>query len=91
MAETTTQIDDGGPAFPSRTSTVLKREDGSRQTTMVEEGHRGLSLRDYFAAKAMQGLIACDAFRGPLYQQEPVCAAGFAYAVADAMIRARAK
>ncbi len=45
------------PAFPSRESTVLYRADGTEQTTMVDKGERGLSLRDYFAAKAMLGLI----------------------------------
>jgi hypothetical protein len=36
---------DGGPAFPSH-------------GTMGEVAHEGMTLRDYFAAKAMQGELA---------------------------------
>lgn len=45
----------------------------------------GMSLRDYFAAKAMQGEVAaCQSERA---KADDV--AEFAYRVADAMIRAR--
>ena len=43
---------------------------------------QGMTLRDYFAAKAMQGLIANGAV-------SPVDAAKAAYIVADAMLKAR--
>ena len=43
---------------------------------------QGMTLRDYFAAKAMQGLIANGAV-------SPVDAAKAAYIVADSMLKAR--
>jgi hypothetical protein len=45
--------------------------------------HQGMDLRDYFAAKAMQGLLASDTFA-------PVAEfARRAYEVADAMMEER--
>jgi hypothetical protein len=70
-----TNEDHGGPAFPN-------------DRTMVNGGvvcSTGMTLRDYFAAKAMQGLIQQDV------QQTDWCmsAAKLAYQMADAMIAAR--
>lgn len=46
----------------------------------------GMSLRDYFAAKAMQGLIASnDPGAGDRIDEVPV----YAYLIADAMLKAR--
>jgi hypothetical protein len=59
----------GGPAFPSHGS-------------MGEVTHEGMTLRDYFAAKAMQGLLANNNIDA---QQ----IAKAAYIVADAMLKAR--
>jgi hypothetical protein len=64
----------GGPAFP----------DGSTN----EWGNAyngGMTLRDYFAAKAMQGFCGNAANRDAL----PGEIAGGAYLVADAMMKAR--
>ena len=47
----------------------------------------GMTLRDYFAAKAMQGLLACSIQP----QSDPEMYARDAYAVADAMLKERAK
>lgn len=48
------------------------------------EGCAGMTLRDYFAAKAMQGEISnSEGF------EKPESLAKFAYEVADAMLRAR--
>lgn len=50
--------DDGGPAFP--------QVELDRVTGNVCDQHFGLSLRDYFAAKAMQSMLAsaeADDFR----------------------------
>jgi hypothetical protein len=44
----------------------------------------GMDLRDYFAAKAMQGLIY-----DKLSEKELGTAAAYAYAMADAMVEAR--
>ncbi len=47
----------------------------------------GMHLRDYFAAKAMQGLLAQS--MGTALGSDPKFAAEYAYAMADAMLRAR--
>jgi hypothetical protein len=47
--------------------------------------HGGMTLRDYFAAKAMQGLLASDVFAS--VEQF----ATQAYSIADAMMVAREK
>ena len=67
----------GGPAFPSG----LKEE----ADDTVDSLHKGMTLRDYFAAKAMQGFCANPANRDAL----PVEIAKGAYLVADAMLKAR--
>lgn len=46
--------------------------------------HRGMSLRDYFAAKAMQAILS-----DPDYTQEDRKLAEASYAIADAMLEAR--
>lgn len=65
----------GGPAFPAGECYELK--DGWRR-------EEGMTLRDYFAAKAMQGLLACPG--GDLSASRT---ASDAYVMADAMLRAR--
>lgn len=62
---------DGGPAFPSTIS------DDSLHVG-------GMSLRDYFAAKAMQGLMA-----SPADPESMEVAAKWSYKLADAMLKAR--
>lgn len=52
--------------------------------------NEGLLLRDYFAAKAMLGLIATTNIT--LFDNNPEnnrCIARMAYAIADAMLKAR--
>ena len=62
--------DTGGPAFP-------QQDDAS--------GSEGMTLRDYFAAKAMQSIIdQQDAHRGEVDN-----AAWMSYRMADAMLKAR--
>lgn len=77
----TRKTETGGPAFPQyngggANGGFLPWEEGTDRA--------GMSLRDYFAAKAMQGLIAS---RGDLQTEGDD--AKFAYAMADAMIAAR--
>ena len=63
----------GGPAFP---------------TPRYERGDMyslGMTLRDYFAAKAIQGIIGTEAEGGMLYDR----VAEVAYMYADAMLKAR--
>lgn len=45
---------------------------------------RGMTLRDYFAAKAMQGMLAAD-----VNFKTPGELAGYAHILADAMLEAR--
>ena len=70
-----TNKDHGGPAFPNDRTTI---NGGVVCST-------GMSLRDYFAAKAMQSLLQLDV------QQTDWCmsAAKVAYQMADAMIEVR--
>ena len=69
----------GGPAFPSGLI------DPSTPQDAVQPIYPGMTLRDYFAAKAMQALLSQNL--GGAIRDEML--AGFAYAMADAMIKAR--
>ena len=48
-------------------------------------GHKGMTLRDYFAAHAMQGMLSENS--GIRYPTDELV--DFAYKVADAMMKAR--
>ena len=50
------------------------------------EKFKGMTLRDYFAAKAMQGFMANKS--NPMHFQ-PENDANWAYSIADAMLKAR--
>lgn len=66
----------GGPAFPQKKSPYDERD------------HAGMTLRDYFAAKAMQSILdQKDAHDG----RERDNAAWMAYQMADAMLKERDK
>lgn len=74
-------INDGGPAFP----VVFEHSDGQ----CISEQH-GMSLRDYFAAKAMQGELAAQAGHMQISTDSDVnWLAENSYRIADAMLRAR--
>lgn len=70
-------IKDGGPAFPVQTD---RGPDG----TVTIFAEFGMSLRDYFAAKAMASLM-----RSCSNSEEQIAA--WAYGYADAMLAAREK
>ena len=75
-----TTHDDGGPAYP----VAYEHSDATCE-------QHGMSLRDYFAAKAMQGMWASDQ---PGYEcsgkpDALMDRAITAYAQADAMLKAR--
>lgn len=81
------KINDGGPAFPAKVS--VNRDSGELKPHQFGNNDfctPGLSLRDYFAAKAMQG-----AFTSPIEASKEGQAyiAMHAYRMADAMIAAR--
>jgi len=71
------EIADGGPAFPSANDVVV----GNIGTP----GHSGMTLRDYFAAKALQAMVS-----QPTWETCPVEKVScWAYEYADAMLKAR--
>ena len=61
------------PAFPTGTG--------------VTPYNPGMTLRDYFAAKAMQGVMSGCATRGEVFMYSDL--AGLSYEIADAMLKAR--
>ena len=70
--------DHNPPAFPFPAYTYPNGE--------INHGESGMTLRDYFAAKAMQGLLLDD--NGDF--SDPKWLAERAYVFADAMLKARA-
>ena len=72
----------GGPAFP--TPRIALNDNGV--VTGFSVMADGMALRDYFAAKAMQGFMANKA--NPMHYQ-PKQDAEWAYSIADAMLEAR--
>jgi len=72
---------DGGPAFPVPTVTGLPNGD-------CIYGEAGMSLRDYFAAKALQGMLAsCPVVDRTTVKKKKW--ADVSYEFADAMLKAR--
>jgi hypothetical protein len=80
------KVDDGGPAFPRPASVQTTYDYKGRERTLTREAQDGLSLRDYFAAKAMAGLLADSEMKG-----SPAHFAEYAYEYADAMLAQRQK
>ena len=74
--------DTGGPAFPTKNYATIQP---------IAEGYsEGMTLRDYFAAKAMQGLMGRDWSDFKVSDDELIAIwARSAYGVADAMLKAR--
>lgn len=87
-----TSTNDGGPAFPSLNSEMTGIDSNGVERFDTEESG-GMSLRDYFAAKAMQSVLDGswpDLQLVPQSGLEPIeNSAMFAYQIADAMIQAR--
>jgi len=78
-------INTGGPAFPLA-GAVFK---GTNGQGMGIEASLGMTLRDYFAAKAMQGWLATYPNDMAVQDVSPTNIADFAYRMADAMLKAR--
>jgi hypothetical protein len=70
---------DGGPAFPVGS-------DLGPASNIVDGGYGGMSLRDWFAGMALQGMLACPESMGGINQF-----AECAYEYADAMLAEREK
>ena len=73
--------DTGGPAFPVPASIIGANGD-------MFHADAGMTLRDYFAAKAMQALFDSDAGHSPI---ECDVIAAESYDMADAMLKHRNK
>ena len=75
---------DGGPAFPISNNDVI--------TAVIKNGNHpeGMSLRDYFAAKAMQGMLSGGS-NTLIINNKKMDLEKAAYLVADAMLEAREK
>lgn len=80
----TEHINDGGPAFPT---------DNEQQVGHNTWHYQGMTLRDYFAAAALQGLLACprSSYVGgkklTAYWQYGIAS----YRLADALLAERAR
>lgn len=75
---------DGGPAFPY---SALEPDPETRQLvgSIYADSH-GMSLRDYFAAKALAAMVTNSETLGTAAQLAPI-----AYRYADAMLKEREK
>lgn len=83
----------GGPAFPAGNVRKERQRPGDAGSDFYiaaysEPRHPGMTLRDYFAAKAIQGMFASDTND---WNEEGnwEARADAAYAMADAMLRTR--
>lgn len=82
----------GGQAFPSglikKSRPIHDPGADFHVTDMIEPRNHGMTLRDYFAAKAIQGLLASsdqhDASTSSVLSE-------YAYKIADAMLKVRNK
>ena len=86
IPDPTKMINDGGPAFAlgPTASTMKPHADGGGHMIVTHYGmERGISIRDYFAAAALTGLMADGG--GPSWDDD----ATHAYLCADAMLKAR--
>lgn len=79
------KVNNGGPAFPSDVPTGEIEMAGGINRDVYRKVS-GMTLRDYFAAKAMQGLLTQDDGSIPNEQL-----AHIAYSIADAMSKEREK
>ena len=91
---------DGGPAFPSGQKYSITDVAGNKHFYERGPFHKGASLRDLFAAKALQGLLSDISENVPVLDQanplpEQLKWAAYkaesAYRLADAMIEQRLK
>jgi hypothetical protein len=85
---------DGGPAFGQVVALRCVRVEMNGDTDWEPEAMTigGLSTRDYFAAKAMAGMLAypgCESRGSHHNNNTPDGVAAMAYKYADAMLKAR--
>lgn len=84
------------PAFPCPSLQQDGFQSSENDFNYVERGAEGMTLRDYFAAKAMQAIMADIPFFKEILKQHSDLKASEAisieaYAIADAMLKEREK
>ena len=78
------------PAFPGKQKALLIKSEHSEIAKEYEIDQNGMNLRDYFAAKAMQGAIAHGLFNADKGNKDYAeYVSMLAYVYADAMLKAR--
>jgi hypothetical protein len=78
-------INDGGPAFPTAATATTHGFYQDGQPCMTHYGSRsGITVRDYFAAKALQGMLSDNRINDSFENLSDV-----SYKCADAMLKAR--
>jgi len=83
----TTEIETGGPAFPVD-NIIARDESGHLVGTEISSG--GMTIRDYFAAKAMQAAYFHFSSEAEITTHWTIKGvAEAAYSMADAMLEAR--
>ena len=84
-------MNDGGPAFPTEQHTDFDVTCDHCKRVVRFHGRKspGMSLRDYFAAAALNGLLSANAKFPDNHAPDEHCFAGVSYRMADAMVRAR--
>ena len=76
---------DGGAAFPHRITIISQHGGAEHQEHLV---HDGMSLRDWFAGMALQGLLSHSCNKDiPIWKAKDAVVR--AYEMADAMIKER--
>lgn len=83
---TNEKLKDGGPAFPVHTVYQDCGPDGNSGPYLTETVNSGMTLRDYFATKAMAAAISSPGFKVNSSMQ---AIASHSYMQADAMLAAR--
>jgi hypothetical protein len=73
--------DTGGPAFPCKASEAARLQ--AEAMGFHFSDHEGMTLRDYFAAKAMQAILPTGVTNDVMKMADA------SYEVADAMLKAR--
>jgi hypothetical protein len=79
----TKKIDLGGPAFP------VHPDMAAQLGCIPSSTDAGMSVRDYFAAKALQGLLANGEYWNHVGGTDSAECAALAYVHADSMMKAR--
>ena len=78
----------GGPAFPVSDPFAVKCPPTDDEALRIQQG---MTLRDYFAAKAMQGMLANPKLQEQILKAGQSWVEESAWKVADAMIAARSQ